>query len=250
MQTHKNRPVRGKASIYKGVKPASHSNRWSAEIYLPNDERLHLGVFDSELEAARAYDQAALAFLGPSAFLNARDLARHTEPVVEGQTALIPTSNGPRFRIDLEDLPKVREYYWTSRGDYFCGTKGRQKVQLHHLLMDQFPNTVVAVHLNGDPLDCRKENIILAPRCLQLGRQRKRKGCRSIYKGVRKTRYGTFSAVIGGVHLGTFDTEEQAAHAYDRAARKRFGICAALNFPGPGEVPCRRNSPSPTLLAA
>jgi hypothetical protein len=42
--------------------------------------------------------------------------------------------------------------------------------------------------------------------------------------------------------LGYFETAEQAALAYDRAARKEYGRLAALNFPLDGE---RRVVPSP-----
>jgi len=244
------RPVRGKASPYKGVIPTANPNRWRAELYLPNNQKIRLGSFDSEIEAALAYDEAALQHLGPNVFLNSRDLERRTKPVIEGTTALIPTINGPAFRIDLEDVERVSQYYWRIHQGVLCGTRAQNKIQLHQLLMGGFPTSLVAVHQNGDPLDCRKDNIILAPRCLQIGRLRKRKGCRSIYKGVRKTVNGTWSAKVGSTHLGTYKTEEDAARAYDMAARKRFGICAAVNFPRAGEVSCRRADPLADLLAA
>ena len=57
------RPVRGKASPYKGVVPTAKPNRWRAELYLPNNQRIRLGPFDSEIEAALAYDEAREALL-------------------------------------------------------------------------------------------------------------------------------------------------------------------------------------------
>lgn len=61
--------MRGSVSHFKGVSWHRHTEKWVAQLTVHGRQR-HLGIFDAEEDAARAYDAAALELLGADTFLN------------------------------------------------------------------------------------------------------------------------------------------------------------------------------------
>ena len=97
-------------------------------------------------------------------------------------------------------------------------------------------------HISCDRLDNRRENLRVATRG-QNAVNRKGHG-ESVYLGVNRNKRNWQAQItpLGSgrrgrkIYLGTFTTEEDAARAYDRAAREYHGEFARLNFPDGGDA--------------
>ena len=96
-------------------------------------------------------------------------------------------------------------------------------------------------HLNDDPLDCRRENLVVRTGVQRARHRRKNKTFRGVpttsrFKGVSwAAKLKRWVAAIEyqgkGRRLGQFTDEIAAAVAYDEAAQQWYGEHARLNFP-------------------
>jgi len=139
------------------------------------------------------------------------------------------------------------DYDWLSDMEFYTQVDERGKtyaatsilgdiVYIHRLITDTEDGDVVVDHQNGDTLDNRRDNLIVSSYQENAMNKSKTKHHRSSkFKGVTKMKNGRWKAHVGmddqDIHLGYFDTEEEAARAYDRAATDKFGDRAKLNFP-------------------
>ena len=152
--------------------------------------------------------------------------------------------NGRSFTFDECDMDYVLQNRWTvdAKG-YATAAINKKTVEFSRLAL-QLPDELYADHINGNPSNnCRSNLRPASPK------QNARNGSiqinnRSGYKGVRCQEHGKpyradITREMRHVYLGCFDTAEEAAYAYDSAARLFFGEFACVNFPQPGERGCR-----------
>lgn len=115
------------------------------------------------------------------------------------------------------------------------GNGGRTSEHLHTFLMGE-----LADHRDGDGLNNQRSNLRPASSAENARNARLRSDNKAGFKGVcREARRGAWRATIKvdrrQRHLGYFDSPEEAAKAYDVAAREAFGEFATLNYPRAGE---------------
>lgn len=170
-------------------------------------------------------------------------------------TVRIPLGDGRFATIDADDAPMAIAYRWyyrsklspqqATRGDVVYGKADPQQgdrgftqgcVLLHDVICPGEDGQII--HVNRDPLDCRKANLtrVYHGQCATGAGSR---GGTSQYKGVcwepRKQVWRSYIVVHGKqTHLGYYLTEDDAARAYDRAAVQAWGDAARTNFAGEG----------------
>lgn len=146
-------------------------------------------------------------------------------------------------KVDGQDAAMVSAFRWRSMrtptgNAYAYTTIAGRRVYLHHLIMNRAPRGKGrggVDHINGDGLDNRRANLRTATQQQNGANTRSRRGTSSL-KGVSwNTKVGAWQAqiMVGYKHhvLGAYESEEDAARAYDIAAAAAFGEYARLNFP-------------------
>lgn len=144
--------------------------------------------------------------------------------------------------VDMADYDLVRDYRWTlrpSRGTFYAQTNipladgTYTTLQMHRLLA---PTTTQIYHRDRNGLNNTRANLREATGRVNALNRRLFSSNKSGYRGVywlkSKSRWIAQLKVNGKTaHRSSHHTPEDAAKAYDRAARVHNGVHAQLNFP-------------------
>ncbi|MCX5632221.1 MAG: AP2 domain-containing protein [Phycisphaerae bacterium] len=154
----------------------------------------------------------------------------------------IELTKGKFTIVDPENFDYLNQFKWqATKGKYtfyacrMITVNGRPRhCSMHRVIMDA-PDGMVVDHKNRDGLDNRKANLRIAT--LAQNNYNSLKGFfegSSKYRGVsfdKKTNKWRATIYFENkrIHLGMFETEKEAAEAYDRAAGKYHGEFALRN---------------------
>lgn len=154
----------------------------------------------------------------------------------------IPLSNRPELSvlIDDEDFELVSDFRWRANHNgyaiaYVRGSKPHKQVFMHRLIVGT-PEGMVTDHIDGNILNNRRSNLRICTHAENCRNQITRlQSKHSEYKGVtwffnKRTMLGYWMAGVAGKTIGYFNSEVEAALAYDAKATEIFGRFAKVNF--------------------
>lgn len=169
-----------------------------------------------------------------------------THGVAPALCGVVPLTQGKFAVVSPEDYRRVTQYRWYAQWSgraWYAARKPRTGLVLMHRFIFRAGPGLDVDHVNLNTLDNTRPNLRLCPRSANLQNSKSKAGT-SRYKGVHRITNRNASRIrwqaqirvgMKRIHLGYFDTQEDAAQAYDKAARAYCGKFARLNFPGSGE---------------
>lgn len=147
---------------------------------------------------------------------------------IDGNTAIFHLRSGIDFFVDANDAIDVSHHSWciSKSGGYVVSRIDGKIVRLHRYLLRPQDNAVVD-HINGNPLDNRRNNLRICTNTENARNAKLSKNNSSGATGVSLTRSGKYKARITvnrkNITLGLFDTFDDALAARKAAELLYFG---------------------------
>lgn len=154
--------------------------------------------------------------------------------------AIIPLSRGFFSLIDKEDENLVKKWNWSYVGGYARRQSKGRTYSMHREILGLTGSSFPFVdHINGDKLDNRKSNLRLCNESQNSANTKLESSNTTGFRGVsldKNFKVPKYRAVITfknkQYYLGSYQTKEEAAIAYNIEAVKLFGEFAYQNKVG------------------
>lgn len=150
----------------------------------------------------------------------------------------IKLTQGKYTLVDDADFEWLNQWKWHAIKNYnkfyALRTEKEKNIRMHRFILNP-PFKKEIDHINGDGLDNRRENLRICTHSENLKNREKQSNNLSGFKGVcwnKSDKRWVGQIFLKGkkcIYLGFFKTKEEAALAYNQAAKKYFGEFAKLN---------------------
>ena len=143
--------------------------------------------------------------------------------VIQGDTVHCLTAKGQSYVIAFRDLERVKKYSWCfSKTGYLVANIQGKVTKLHRFIL-QAKNGEIVDHIDGNPANNSRNNL----RICTLSENAKNSKSKSL--GIRKRKNKWVARIVvnyNELYLGTYDTQEEALAARQKAEIKYYGIFA------------------------
>ncbi len=152
--------------------------------------------------------------------------------VIMGEILVIITQNGDVILADSEDYPVLSKYSWCiSKKGYAVANINHKVTKMSRYILGANNPKDVIDHKNNIKLDNRKKNL---RKCTQAENVRNRTGkSKNGFIGIRLTPQGKYNVRITidrrEIHIGNYDTLEEAIKARNEAEDKYHGEFGSHN---------------------
>ncbi len=179
--------------------------------------------------------------------------ARPVNPITltEGKSKEIPLTQGKFAMVDSQDYEWLIKFKWhaqsnngytyyAARGELRPFASGKRNLFLmHREILGLPPSRSSDVdHKDGNGLHNCRENLRITTRSVNCQNRKIPRNNTSGFRGVcwsEREKNWRAQINVGKIRksIGRYDTKEEAARAYDIAAKKEYGEEARINFPSP-----------------